>query len=224
MTKKSLITLLPLLCLFYNTFLFTFAVEQPSLQTAPLKVLMVVAHDSKQSLTYSLYDAISEFLAPKNNLELLNLDLYEHAHEIPFYTHDMQQLEASSFFQKNKGLIMQADRLILFFPVYWYSTPAILKAWIDLITHYAWQYKGGESAQPLHHITKVLSINSSNAKQPWYKFMVEHPVQRQISNTFKFMGMKSVKNYMICDVYAITPKLYTSHLETIKNLTEQLLN
>lgn len=221
--KKKIIALLYSACFFYATTLFSFALEQPTHQAAPIKVLMVVAHDIKQSLTYSLYDAISEFLATKNTIELLNLDLYDHAQEIPFYVHDMQQLESSPFFQKNKELILQADRLILFFPVYWYSTPGIVKAWIDLITRYAWQYKGGECAEPLHHITKVLSINSSISKQPWYKFMVEHPVQRQITDTFKFMGIKTVKNYMIYDVYAMTPKLYSSHLENIKKLTEQLL-
>lgn len=211
-----------LLTIFSNTTLFSFALEQSDHKT-PLKVLMVVAHDIKQSLTYSLYDAISEYLATKNNIELLNLDLYDHAKEIPFYIHDMQQLEASSFFQKNKELILQADRIILFFPVYWYSTPAIVKAWIDLITRYAWNYKNGECAQPLHHITKVLSISSSIAKHPWYKFLYEHPVQKQITDTFKFMGIKTIKPYMIYDVYAMTPKIYASHVETIKKLVEQLL-
>ncbi len=221
--KNKIIVLLSILCIFSQKTVFSFALEQPINPTETTKVLMVVAHDVKQSLTYSLYDAISEFLATKNNLELLTLDLYDHAQEIPFYVHDMQQLEASPFFQQNKELILQADRLILFFPVYWYSTPGIVKAWIDLITRYAWQYKGGECAEPLHHITKVLSINSSIAKQPWYKFLLEHPVQRQITDTFKFMGVKTVKNYMIYDVYAMTPKLYSSHLENIKKLTEQLL-
>lgn len=190
---------------------------------AQIKVLLVVAHDVKQSLTYSLYDAVSDYLSMKHTVEVLTLDLYDYAQEIPFYRHDPEFLEASSFFQKNKELILQADRLILFFPVYWYSAPAIVKAWIDLITNYAWHYKSGAHAGPLHHITKAFTVNSAITKKPWYSFLSEHPAQRQITDTFKFMGVPHIKNYMIYDVYKTNPTSYKNHVESIKKIVDEIV-
>ena len=221
MVLKNIIFIILFSFFGYQTSAYALSLEHA--HAGRVKVLLVVAHDIKQSLTYSLYDAISDYLATKHTVELLNLDLYDYAAEIPFYRHDPEFLEESHFFKQNRELILQADRVILFFPVYWYSTPAIVKARIDLITNYAWAYKSGVHAEPLHHITKVLSVNSAIAKRPWYAFFIEHPAQRQITDTFRFMGVPYIKNYMIHDVYKINPTSYHAHLETIKKLVDELV-
>lgn len=41
-----------------------------------------------------------------------------------------------------------ADRIVLQFPVYWYSTPALLKSWEDAVLTYGWAY--GSEGTALH--------------------------------------------------------------------------
>ncbi|WP_271895992.1 NAD(P)H-dependent oxidoreductase [Candidatus Phyllobacterium onerii] len=37
-------------------------------------------------------------------------------------------------------LIEAHDRIILQFPIYWYSVPAVLKNWIDRVLSHGWAY------------------------------------------------------------------------------------
>jgi glutathione-regulated potassium-efflux system ancillary protein KefG len=38
------------------------------------------------------------------------------------------------------------DHIVLLHPLFWYSTPAIMKEWIDLVLEYGWAYGEGGSA------------------------------------------------------------------------------
>lgn len=47
---------------------------------------------------------------------------------------------------KEQSLIEAHDRIILQFPIFWYSVPAILKSWIDEVLSHGWTYgPGGEA-------------------------------------------------------------------------------
>lgn len=42
-----------------------------------------------------------------------------------------------------QALLQQADRVVLQFPFYWYSSPPILKAWLDQVLTYGFAYGNG---------------------------------------------------------------------------------
>jgi putative NADPH-quinone reductase len=47
---------------------------------------------------------------------------------------------------KEQSLIEAHDRIILQFPIFWYSVPAVLKNWIDEVLSHGWAYgHGGEA-------------------------------------------------------------------------------
>ena len=39
-----------------------------------------------------------------------------------------------------QAILEAADRIVLQFPMYWYSTPALLKQWLDDVLLYGWAY------------------------------------------------------------------------------------
>lgn len=41
---------------------------------------------------------------------------------------------------KEQAVLSQADRIVLQFPMYWYSSPALLKQWQDDVLTYGWAY------------------------------------------------------------------------------------
>ena len=49
---------------------------------------------------------------------------------------------------EGQQLAAEADRIVLQFPMYWYSSPALLKQWEDAVLTYAWAY--GSTGTALH--------------------------------------------------------------------------
>lgn len=47
---------------------------------------------------------------------------------------------------QEQELLEQHDRIVLQFPFYWYSTPSLLKKWLDKVLTYGWAYgsEGGK--------------------------------------------------------------------------------
>ena len=39
-----------------------------------------------------------------------------------------------------QAVLEKADRIVLQFPMYWYSSPALLKQWLDDVLAYGWAY------------------------------------------------------------------------------------
>jgi putative NADPH-quinone reductase len=158
-----------------------------------MRILAVVAHDKPTSLTKTLFNHALNYLKTLPNTEIDILDLYDHKDEIPFYVSDRAQLEANQFYQENKERFLKADRLLIAFPVYWYSTPGILKCWFDLINQFAWQFQGPLSpARPLHSIKKAFVMNL--VITPWWynKLVLRDPAARQVYLTLKFLAIKPI--------------------------------
>ncbi|MGK0241291.1 MAG: glutathione-regulated potassium-efflux system ancillary protein KefG, partial [Candidatus Pelagisphaera sp.] len=47
---------------------------------------------------------------------------------------------------KEKALLEAHDRIIWQFPFYWYSSPALLKEWFDVVLQYGWAFGLGGKA------------------------------------------------------------------------------
>ena len=57
---------------------------------------------------------------------------------------------------KEQTRLLAHDVLVLQFPIYWYSTPSILKEWQDLVLEFGWAYgPGGTSLKGKKMITAV---------------------------------------------------------------------
>jgi glutathione-regulated potassium-efflux system ancillary protein KefG len=48
--------------------------------------------------------------------------------------------------QEEQRLLMEHDVIVLQHPFYWYSAPAIIKEWLDLVLTYGWAYGDGGTA------------------------------------------------------------------------------
>lgn len=57
-----------------------------------------------------------------------------------------------------QGLLEQADRIVLQFPFYWYSSPPVLKAWLDQVLLLGFAY--GPGGNKLHGKELMLAITT----------------------------------------------------------------
>ncbi|MAF03347.1 NAD(P)H-dependent oxidoreductase [Herbaspirillum huttiense F1] len=130
------------------------------------KILIVHAHPEKTSLTHHLAEVASRTLRDQGH-EVLHSDLYAmgwksalDAQDFPVRQHsDRLSIIAESEHAFAHGCqtsdvaeeqrkLLAADALILQFPLWWFSMPAIMKGWIDRVWAYglAYGYRGAGNA------------------------------------------------------------------------------
>ncbi|QVW26681.1 NAD(P)H-dependent oxidoreductase [Pseudomonas hormoni] len=107
--------------------------------------LIVVAHHNPRSLTHSLAARIAEGVIasdPDNTVELV--DLSAEGFDPRFSAADLavHHREASPPVDvvAEQARIDRADHLVLVYPVYWWSMPALLKGWIDRVFSNGWAF------------------------------------------------------------------------------------
>ncbi len=198
--------------------------------TKPSRIYAVLANHNPSSLSSKLFAHATDHLE-RQGAFVDRLDLYKHHADIPFYfphkpieEHGIPALQEFPFFHENKERFMEADYLLIVYPIYWYSTPGILKTWIDLITNFAWQHKGGSRAQALHKIKHALVVQSSF--QPlWRRRWLDGDLERrQLSKTFDFIGIKQYTFYDIGSVHKLSPDDIEKHATSlVKQCSKQFL-
>lgn len=94
------------------------------------KILILFAHPSPERSEVN----VPLFLASQNIEHVTAVDLYA---EYPTYRVDID---------KEQERLLAHDVIVFMFPLYWYSAPALLKEWQDLVLEYGFAYgKGGEA-------------------------------------------------------------------------------
>jgi NAD(P)H dehydrogenase (quinone) len=107
--------------------------------------LIVVAHHNPRSLTHSLAARIAEGVIardPDNTVELV--DLSAQGFEPRFSAADLavhhREAPPPADVVAEQTRIDRADHLVLVYPVYWWSMPALLKGWIDRVFANGWAF------------------------------------------------------------------------------------
>lgn len=165
-------------------------------------VYAIVANDNRVGFSHAAFKMATQQFEHDGHI-VDRLDLYEHKNEIPFFEHSRTYLENFPFYQDNKERFLKADVLLLVFPVYWYSVPAIVKAWIDMIQAWAYRYESGPYANPLHNIKKVMIIYSCAQDYFFLDEAYNIPVQEQLLETFRFIGISDIEFFVVDDIYGI---------------------
>jgi len=93
-------------------------------ETAVMKVLVLFAHPAQRKSSINL--AMAERIKRLDGVTLV--DLYA---DYPRFNIDVD---------KEQQRLLDHDAIILQFPLFWYSTPALLKQWQDLVLEYGFAY------------------------------------------------------------------------------------
>ena len=187
-----------------------------------MRVYAIFANDNTKGTTHKLFSqAVASLKEDGHDVDIL--DLYQREHDIPFFRHDRTYMESQPFYIENKERFLKADTLLIVFPLFWYSVPGILKAWLDLINGWAYKYESGLHANPLHHIKKVLIIYSAMQDRDHLEKTLHHPVQQQLSETCTFIGIQNVNIYLVDNVVKLTSQDLDKHLEEVNKMCKTLI-
>lgn len=132
-----------------------------------MKVLLVYAHPEPRSLNGSIKDFAVRHLEAAGH-EVQVSDLYAMRWKAPLDSHDSRESDVDGRFDPaedsrrafangtqsadisaEQDKLRWADTLLLQFPLWWFSMPAILKGWVDRVYAYGFAYGVGEHSD--HH-------------------------------------------------------------------------
>ncbi len=164
-----------------------------------MKILIVYAHPKGEgSLNAALKHSFVH--GAKKNNEIKTLDLYRDGFN-PVLSPAELKGEMSDYIKKSQDLIKWADRIVFFYPIWWFRTPSILEGWFDkvLTKDFAFVYKQITKTFgiPIGLINKETMVFETYGAPKWgLKLLyMDLPWRRIKRGIFNFCGFKIVKRY-----------------------------
>lgn len=141
------------------------------------------------------------------DVELNNVDLYQD--KPPYYSNDLYRRcwmpvfepgyepskaeeSATNYAQKQVELFKQADILVLTMPMWNFTVPGVMKAWMDQVLSPGMTFDvSSEGPKPLHNITTIILLVASGGV---YKEDDERDsLTRQVRAAFGFIGINDIR-------------------------------
>ncbi|HEY5621661.1 MAG TPA: NAD(P)H-dependent oxidoreductase [Pontiella sp.] len=176
-----------------------------------MNVLHVCANPkpTEESVSKQLASAFfGKLIELKPEVELVNVDLYDE--KPPFYSYELYKRAwypvfdesyepskveemAMNYASKQADAFNNADVLVLTMPMWNFTVPAIMKAWMDqiLCPGLTFSISKEEGIRPLHSIKSIVLLVSSGGV---YKEDDDRDaLTRQVRNAFGFIGIEDIE-------------------------------
>ena len=126
---------------------------------------------------------------------------------------------------KEQERLRNHDIIVFLFPLYWYSTPAILKEWQDLVLEYGFAY--GENGHQLHGKTFFCAISAGGAEDAYqsegYNHFTIRELLRPLEQTAWLTGMQYLSPFgLFGSRTALEENRIDKHLDQWKQLLTAL--
>ncbi len=126
--------------------------------------------------------------------------------------------------EKEKKLLHEHDIIILQHPFYWYSTPPLLKQWIDLVLEFGWAYGPGGDALRDKIIFNVVSSGGTEeaySSQGRNRFTVRQFLA-PIEQTALLCHMIYLAPFVVHGTHLLTPEAILGYALRYRALLDQL--
>ncbi|EON14109.1 NAD(P)H-dependent oxidoreductase [Pandoraea sp. SD6-2] len=131
-----------------------------------MHALVVVAHPDPHSLTHAIASRVVEAITstvPQQHQHVLHsaeiADLAAEGFDPRFAAADLALFRktqtAPADVAAEHARIDRADALVLVYPIYWWSFPALLKGWIDRVFTQGWAYEGVEGGKVMKKLQRL---------------------------------------------------------------------
>ena len=122
--------------------------------------------------------------------------------------------------EKEQALLVAHDRIIFQFPLYWYSTPAMLKEWQDKVLSYGFAY-GSEGSKLAGKESKIVVSTGSPEyayQAGFYNNFTLSEYLRPLQSTIVFTGMEFRGTYGVYGAMKLNEKALAHDVETYKKI------
>lgn len=172
------------------------------------KILIIFAHPAIHKSR--IHRRLTESLKNMRGITVNNL--YENYPD--FYIDIIQEQQ----------LLIEHDIIVWQHPLYWYSSPAILKEWFDLVLQHGFAY--GEKGRSLERKQVLSVISTSGHKEVYTKEGRNHYTINEFLVPFKqtanLCRMEYLPPYVIFGSHTLTPPDIENHIANYKKLMTAL--
>ena len=122
--------------------------------------------------------------------------------------------------EREQGLLLEHDFIVFHHPMFWYSTPAIIKEWQDLVLEHGWAYGSeGEALvgkRWLHAITTggrevAYTVDGHN------RYTIRE-LLRPLEQTARLCGMEFLPPFAVHGTHGMTPEDIRAHAADYRRL------
>ncbi|WP_088906370.1 NAD(P)H-dependent oxidoreductase [Brevibacillus formosus] len=190
-----------------------------------MNILVIIGHPDPESYCSALAHAYMEGAKGKTD-QIRTIDLSQIAFDPNLKYGYRKRTELEDDLKEAQDLIRWADHLVIVYPTWWGTMPAILKGFFDrvLLPGFAYKYREGSSLWDKLLTGKTAHVIVTMDTPSWYNRLIYwqagHLLMKR--NILKFCGIKPVKVTEISGVNASAEEKRKKWLEKVKQLGERL--
>jgi len=169
-----------------------------------MKTTIILAHPWHGSFNKAILDTITKKLDARSEAYCI-IDLNKDKFNPVMEEHDLALFgkgeTTDTLVKKYQGILMDTNKLIFIFPIWWFDVPAILKGFIDKVMLKNFSYKQTNTGLKglLTHIETTYVISTSDSPNWYLKLLAGNPIKQVfVKNTLKGNGLKHIK-WINCD-------------------------
>ena len=125
---------------------------------------------------------------------------------------------------REQKLLTEHDTLVLQHPFFWYSTPAILKEWQDLVLEHNWAYGSKGTALRGKRVLNAVSTGGREAAYQvgGYNRFTMRQLLSPLEQTFRLCGMEYLPPFVAHGTHGMGPEEIERHAEDYRRLVVAL--
>ncbi|OLF54544.1 NAD(P)H-dependent oxidoreductase [Pseudomonas chlororaphis] len=193
-----------------------------------MHALIVVAHHDSDSLSHSLARQVAEGLGSEHSFEIA--DLFAEGFDPRFNAADhavhRRQAPPPADVLAEQARIDRADALVLVYPVYWWSMPALLKGWIDRVFANGWAFDFNLAAGTFEkrlghlpvHLLGVAGADADTYRRHGYGTAMQTQIDHGI---FDYCGARVLTSALLADSESQDP---AAHLQAARAIGRELFS
>ena len=187
-------------------------------------ILIIQGNPDPDSLCYSLAEAYTKGVGKQACVQTLNIAELEFDLNLAYGYKQRTELEPDLL--RAQELITWADHLVLVYPVWWGSVPALMKGFLDrvLLPGYAFKYRENSPFHDPFLMGKTARQLVTLGMPNWYYWLrYGAPSHRSVGQvTLNFCGIRPVKTTVFSPLRTAKPDQIESWLPRAKKLGERL--
>lgn len=125
---------------------------------------------------------------------------------------------------REQELLARHDLLVLQHPLYWYSTPALLKQWIDVVLQHGWAYGARGTALRGKQVLSV--VTAGGGEQAYSRDGVNRHTMIELlaplAQTARLCGMEYLPPYVLHGTHALGDDAIEERADEYRRVVEAL--
>lgn len=165
-----------------------------------MHTLVVTAHPDKSSYTLAVVSRLVAGLETRegDTWEVVDLvaENFDPRFTVADYNHYHGRAELDADILAEQQRLDQADVLVLVFPVYWWSMPAVMKGWIDRVFLNGWAFVDDPNKGTTRLLGRlkgqVVAVGGSNQRTYERRGYLDALKKQILEGIFSFCGMEVI--------------------------------